>query len=195
MITYIVFIAIIAFIAYVYCNRSNRSNINGTLVVVDLETTGLNPNKNSILEVAAQRVHFENGVMTFGDSFSTIVLLDEGKRVSSKIQQITGIDTKMMREQGIPRAEAIAKLVQFVGDDDIVGYNVKFDMGFLKAQTNAFDKKETLCMLAAARKNLKGLPSYKLVNVAQHLRIDNSGAHRAMADVMMTAKVLDKLAK
>lgn len=170
-----------------------RSSVDGSVVVLDLETTGLNPNKNSILEIAARRVHFDKGVMSMGESFSTIVLLDEGKRVSSQIKGITGIDTKMMREQGIPRKEAIAKLIEFVGDDDIVGYNIAFDMKFLKAQTNTFDKKSTLCILQAARLNLKGLDSYKLVDVARHLKINNTGAHRALVDVDMTAKVMERI--
>ena len=104
------------------CNLSD-------FVAIDLETTGLVPKEESIIEVSA--VRYKNGKE---ESFFTH-LLSPNKRIPSFIEDLTGIDNDMVR--GKPSfLDVLDELIEYIGKSPIVGHNVQFDIDFIKYHSN-----------------------------------------------------------
>ena len=96
-------------------------------VVVDLETTGLQPAKDRILEIGAVKV--ENGEVK--DTFCTFI--NPRMAIPPFIQALTGITQDMV--ENAPTAEqAFYEFLDFCGDRDLMGHNLMFDYSFLKHQ-------------------------------------------------------------
>jgi ATP-dependent DNA helicase DinG len=97
------------------------------IVVLDLETTGLDPARDAIIEIGA--IKFK-GDRTEGE-FST--LINPGRKLTPFITQLTGITDAML--VNAPRISAILPhLEEFVGDAAVLGHNIKFDLGFMHAR-------------------------------------------------------------
>ena len=94
-------------------------------VAVDLETTGLSPKENKIIEIGAIKV-IDGEV---AGSFETFV--NPRVAISSRITELTGITDEMV--QGAPyEKEAVESFIEFCGDNLLLGHNVRFDYSFLK---------------------------------------------------------------
>ena len=97
-----------------------------TCVSIDLETTGLRPESDSILEVGAVRFKGDDVL----DTFQTFV--NPGRDIPEFVQRYTGITP-----QDIRRAPSFPQirddLAQFIGSDPVVGHSVNFDVGFLES--------------------------------------------------------------
>ena len=105
-----------------------------TYVSIDLETTGLNPKRDRIIEIGAIRV--EQGQIV--EEFSTFV--DPGRKLEERITELTGI-----RDEDIADApqldEVFPKLLEFMGELPLLGHSILFDYSFLKKA--AVDRKIT----------------------------------------------------
>ncbi|MCL4554200.1 MAG: exonuclease domain-containing protein, partial [Actinobacteria bacterium] len=95
------------------------------VVIVDIETTGIDPERDRIIEVAALLCRGPETV----DRFHTMV--DPGRRIPEAIVQLTGIATSMVRGEPSP-AEAASALVDFVGGREVIAHNAAFDREFLQ---------------------------------------------------------------
>ena len=96
--------------------------------VIDFETTGLNPEEDEIIEVAA--VRFREGESP--ESFSRFA--DPGRAIPRDISRLTGISNKDVAGQPTPK-EALKEMEEFIGDEEIVvAHNVEFEAAFLKAK-------------------------------------------------------------
>src|ERR1700680_2669833 len=94
-------------------------------VALDLETTGLHAEQDTILEVAA--IKFQGATVL--DTFETLVA--PGRSIPYRVQRLTGITPQQLT--GAPTFESIAhNLQRFVGDYPIVGHSIPFDVGFLR---------------------------------------------------------------
>lgn len=98
-------------------------------VMLDIETTGLSTEWDEIIEIGALRVR-NNEIV---DSFQTFVRCDE--ELDEFIIQLTGITNEMLVGAPAPE-EAIKAFKNFLGNDTIIGYNVKFDISFINAYLN-----------------------------------------------------------
>lgn len=164
--------------------------------VMDLETTGLNPSKNSITEITA--IQFKNGQEL--DKFSTLVKPTEA--IPEEVEAITGISNEMVANSPA-LVMALSDLCSFVGPSPIiVGHNISFDIRFLQEKlmttglgsfSDRFKMDTALCTKVLAQKLVPGLPSYEGVVVANHCGIHNANPHRAEYDVRMSAGILFKL--
>ena len=96
-----------------------------TYVSIDLETTGLNPKRDRIIEIGAIRV--EQGQIA--EEFSTFV--DPGRKLEERITELTGI-----RDEDLADApqldEVFPKLLKFMGELPLLGHSILFDYSFLK---------------------------------------------------------------
>jgi ATP-dependent DNA helicase DinG len=151
-------------------------------VALDLETTGLHAEQDSILEVAA--VKFQGASVL--DTLETLVA--PGRSIPYRVQRLTGITSQQL--VGAPHFESIARsLALFVGDFPIVGHSIPFDVSFLRrrglVRTNPLiDTFELATVL------LPSLPSYNLGQVAEALGVTvASGRHRAMVDTILAMRV------
>lgn len=162
-----------------------------TYIAIDLETTGLNPRLDRILEIGAVRV--ENGEQTA--SFSTFV--DVGIPVPEFITGLTGITDEMARS-GLPVERALIEFLDFCGECAILGHNILFDYGFLKQnmgnQGILFERKG-IDTFQIARKYLPDLPSKSLENLCAHYGICQEKKHRACEDAWSASRLYQNLAK
>ena len=93
--------------------------------VIDLEMTGLSVKEDRITEIGAVRVQNGQIADTYG------MLVNPHRPIPQRITEITGI-TDAMVENAMEPDEAIGGLIDFIGEDVIVGQNVIFDYSFLK---------------------------------------------------------------
>lgn len=156
-------------------------------VVVDLETTGLSPAVNEIIEIGALKITLD---MDRHTAFQTFV--KPTKSVPSKITKMTGITQQMVDEQGMELQCALRQLIEFVGDLPLVTYNAEFDMGFLWAaakRCNVALPNRYSCALKRARRAFPDLPSHRLSYVAERLNLPSGDQHRAVGDCERAAHV------
>lgn len=127
-------------------------------IAVDVETTGLNPARDRLLEIGAARIL--NGKVE--ETYQTFI--DAGVEVPERITELTGI-TDEMRLSGKRPEQAIPEFLEFCGELPILGHNVSFDFGFLKqaaVNQGLIFEREALDTLKIARKLLPDLPSRRL---------------------------------
>ena len=163
-------------------------------VCIDLETTGLRPSIDWIIEVAAYRMRSGKAE----DRFVSFVRPGEIGKVSSFITQLTGITREMVADAPLPE-EVLPELFDFVGDDMVVGHNTCFDMNFLydgavRAGLDPIGNDFTDTM-RISRRTYKELPNHRLGTLAQHLDVVPTAAHRAAADVETTIRCYEQMVK
>ncbi len=153
-------------------------------VVLDLETTGLDPTKHEIIEIGAVKVNRDsNKHVTFQ------ALIKPSKKIPKKITHITGITREMVEKDGEDLESVIKEFIEFIGDLRLVAYNAEFDIGFLKTTAEYFGltiKNPSSCALKMARRAWPGLKSYKLADLANTGDLSTKGTHRALKDCELT---------
>ncbi len=156
-----------------------------SIVAIDIETTGLDPQKDTIIEIAAMRFNGNR----IEDEFET--LINPNRHIPENITQLTGIDDAMVRNA--PRVgEVLGELENFCGDLPILGQNVRFDLGFLRRQ-RALIYNEAVDTYELASVLLPSASRYNLGALGQLLGIPLSATHRAMDDVRVTHAVYLRL--
>ena len=155
-------------------------------VAIDVETTGLSPVYNELIEVSA--IKYENAKKM--DTFST--LIKPKKEISASITNITGITNEMVKDA--PRLEEVMpKLISFIGEYPIVAHNANFDYSFLQNNSNrSFSKNKVIDTVTISRKMLPNLPNHKLNTVSRYIGIQEDGFHRAEFDCECCAKIYIK---
>lgn len=166
-------------------------NLHDSFVVFDLETTGIGPKSNEIIEIGAIRV--ENGVMK--ETFSEFV--NPGRPIPYPIQKLTGINDAMVAD-----AEKIdvllPKFLEFCGDSVLVAHNAAFDVGFIsrKAKDLGLEILPTVVdTVAVARALLPDMKSHKLNLVAKRFGVSLENHHRAVDDATATAEIFVHMIK
>lgn len=157
--------------------------------VFDLEMTGLATKVDRIIEIGAIKVRQGQVV----DTYSTLV--NPRMVVPQKVIDLTGITNEMVAD-GADMDESVARLIEFIGDDVVVGHNVIFDYSFVKQW--AVNKKRPLELMACdtlklARELLPPDQPKKLEALCQYFQIDRENAHRAVDDAMETYQIFERL--
>ncbi len=155
------------------------------LVAIDLETSGLNPQQDAIIEIGAVRLR--EGSLT--ETFSTLV--NPEIAIDESVTQITGIRQEDLRHAPT-LSQVLPELNTFVGDAVLLAHNAPFDMAFLhKAQL--FKSNRVFDTLELASLLLPSIMRYGLGNLAAMFNISLENAHRALDDAQATAMLYDKL--
>lgn len=157
--------------------------------VLDLEMTGLAPKKDKVIEIGAVRVR--GGQRT--DTFATLVR--PGMSIPQNVVELTGI-TDAMADTGMQEDAAMERLLEFIGNDVLVGHNLNFDYSFIKqwAVNHRRSLQLSACdTLRIARALLPGEQSKKLESLCVYFQIEREHAHRALDDAIETYKVFEKL--
>lgn len=158
-------------------------------VAIDVETTGVDPDSDRIIEVGA--VKFQ-GEETRGEFQS---LVNPGVEVSEFIEELTGIDRQDL--DGAPSFPDIADdLLAFIGSSPVVGHTVGFDLGFLRNHGLAITSPVS-DVYDLARVFLPGARSYRLGAIAAELGVHfvETEAHRALYDAEVTRRVFVELVR
>ena len=149
-----------------------------SIVALDLETTGVDPQSDSIIEIGA--VRFNN--QRIESEWSS--LINPGKHIPGFITQLTGINNAMV-SKAPPISDVLSDLEHFVGDAPILGHNVKFDLTFLRKH-DIFEYNNGLDTYDMAAVLLPQARRYNLGALAQALNIPAPTTHRALADAHIT---------
>ncbi len=157
-------------------------------IVLDIETTGLDPKTDRIIEIGAARVRGGNVCDTFQTLVNPARMLDE------RIVELTGITDDLLK--GAPYIEeALGPFLDFAGGDILLGHSVQFDFSFVKRaavnQRRTFEKK-AIDTLKLARLCLPKLQSRALGELCRYYKIEHS-AHRALGDALATHELYKKL--
>ncbi|MBU0706321.1 DEAD/DEAH box helicase family protein, partial [Patescibacteria group bacterium] len=158
-------------------------------VVLDLETSGIDPKRDDIIEVAM--VRYENGkeVARYDD------LIKIGYKLPEIITIITGITDKDLEKNGKERADVFAEVERVIKGAYIVAHNSAFDVGFLRAKGIHLDILGTIDTIPLAQILMPELPSYSLESLTDDLNISHENKHRAMGDVEATLDLFKLLWK
>ena len=164
-------------------------------ISIDLETTGLLPKEDRIIEIAA--VKYRNGVET--EVFHSYI--DPERVLPERITELTGITPQMLNGQ--PKFSEISQdLREFLGEDILMAHHISFDYAFLKravinyapadwVKEHGFERKG-IDTLKIARAFLPTLDSRSLGALCKHYGIALD-AHKALEDARATAFLYIKL--
>ena len=166
--------------------RPDNGPLLREFVAIDVETTGLRPANQRIIEIGA--VRFRDGLEV--ERFATLV--NPGKRLPKAIVALTGIRDADVADQ--PEFSAVAdELVAFVGASVIAGHNVGFDLGFLDAELKRSGRQafanERIDTVGLAMKLLPGVRKPSLDRVARSLGLKSRDLHRADVDADLCGRV------
>jgi DNA polymerase-3 subunit epsilon len=172
--------------------KSSSSLKQERFICIDVETTGLNIEEDRIIEVAAVRFSIEEGVL---ESFET--LIDPVRAIPEEATAIHKISSSMLK--GKPTAEVIMpKLLDFVGNDVIIGHQITFDIGMIVSAAKRMnlatdlEKRAFIDTLRLAR-SYGDSPNNSLSQLAKHFNVAFEESHRAMSDVLMNIEVFKYL--
>ncbi len=159
------------------------------LVVVDIETTGLNPQRAELLEIGAVKVEKGKVTAVFNE------LVRPSQPIPYKITQLTGITEEMVKDAPFP-AEVLGRFKEFAAGAILAAHNARFDLGFLREKFKVYLDEEfappavdTLALSRVLRPEWK---SHRLDAVAKGLGIIQEQHHRAGDDALTAWKILEK---
>ena len=153
-----------------------------TCVALDLETTGLDAQRDSIIEVGVVKFRGAEVIDTFES------LVNPYQPLPPFINRLTGI-TQRELDAAPPFNAIAAEISEFIGDAPVIGHNVSFDTGFLARQgvTLSGQSYDTWDLAATI---LPSCTEYSLSRLARFLGVDHRRPHRALADAEATHAVL-----
>lgn len=164
-------------------------------VVFDLETTGLSPERDAIVEIGALKVR--GGQVQSHEVFQTLVRPQDahGRTVAIPwyTQRVHGISDQMVRDApGL--TDVLPQFLEFVGAAAVVAHNVAFDSGFIRAGALrhglVWNPAKELCTVQLSRRAFPQERGHKLDALATRLGLEfeAGGRHRSMGDVRVTAE-------
>jgi DNA polymerase III epsilon subunit family exonuclease len=160
------------------------------VIFFDLETTGGNPQNSDVIEIAAIKYSSGKEIARFS------TLINPQRKIPKISVNITGITNEEVAAAPTME-EKIDEIIDFFGDSTVISHGVIGDFIFLKHYAKSLRNIELknfyLCTHLVVANLLPQLPSKTLGGVAQYFGIDPDGAHRALADAVLTDKVFWKL--
>ena len=160
-------------------------------VVFDLETTGISPKTDEVVEISAVKV--EHGKVT--DEFSTLV--NPKRRIPYGASRVNGITDDMVAEAPFFE-QVLEEFLEFIEGFVLVGQNIaRFDMNFLYRDVEKYFERslpnDYIDTLQMARRELPNLEHHRLTDLAEYYGISAEGAHRALNDCRMNQQVFEKM--
>ncbi len=161
-------------------------------VLVDIETTGLSPTKDEIIEIGAIKVQNNKIIETYNE------LININRKLPSFITKLTGITDDMIKNGRMPTL-VLKEFVDFTQNNIIIGHNVNFDLGFLinkcRKYLNYNLDNDYIDTMFLARRLVPDSINYKLGTLAKYFNVSYEGAHRGLKDVQITFEVYNNLRK
>lgn len=174
-------------------------------IIFDLETSGLNPYHDDIIEIGAK-------VLQEDSSFQMLVQPKSGRPVSKKITEITGINNKILRDDGRPWRNAYVEFYNWLFENTkdkenitIVSHNGDtFDFVFFKRMlkdlseiedklTINLEKIHFIDTLPLSKRLYPNRTYYNQPSLARTFSIIVDNAHRAMGDVIVLEQLYPRL--
>lgn len=158
-------------------------------VIFELETTGISPNYDEVIEISALKV--KGGEVV--DEFNTLV--NPGRKIPFGATKVNGITNAMVAEAPA-FSHVLAEFLDFAEGLVLVGHNIaRFDMKFIWRDAEQYfgeiPQNNYVDTLQVARKHLPKMDHHRLVDLAEYYGISSEGAHRALNDCYMNQKVYE----
>lgn len=160
--------------------------------VVDLETTGIDPARDRIVQMAAVVV---NGLGEIVESFDTVVRPEFPEQYEHGAEHVHGISREMVEQHGMPLRAALSRIWSISEGRVFTAHNARFDIGFLEAESDRVgmsrrvtDYVDTLAL--ARRLDSARARKHSLEALCAHYGIERERAHEARSDATATAQVL-----
>ena len=165
------------------------------VVIFDLETTGLSPYSEEIIQIAAVRMR--GGQILHDEAYDTFV--NPGRRISSFITNYTGISNAHVQNAPTPK-DALAAFAAYVGDAMLIAHNgQRFDMPFIRESSlrHGLPVREIgfVDSMKFSRQLWGGRGGHGLDAVMTRLRLTAAGArrHDARGDVAILAEAVRRM--
>lgn len=176
-------------------------------IILDFETSGLNPYHADIIEIGAK-------VLGSDKSYQCLVKPESNKEIEEKITKITGITNRTLRAEGKPFIQAYSDfhnwLVENIEEGDKIGIvshngdsfdfiffrrlmNKLFDENLIKERFESKYEIVYLDTLFISRRLYPQMYSYKQETLCKYFRIEIEGAHRALNDVICLEKLYNRI--
>ena len=169
----------------------NTINTDREWAFLDIETTGLSPERDEIIEIAVLVANEAEVKLSWS------VLIKTEVTVPAMITELTGITSEMLCNGNMDIICALKHLAEIIKERTVVCYNKKFDISFLET---AYRKNGLSCpigkvidVLSLARKRVRDVQNYKLGSLAEYFDIVYEKQHRALADCEVLHEVFLKL--
>ncbi|XP_065668050.1 DNA polymerase III subunit epsilon [Hydra vulgaris] len=199
--------------ASVSSDLTSQEHFQENIIILDVETTGLNASSNRIVQLAMLKIQ-NNGLMaTFDNYFNPCV----PRQAQISAFRVHGICPDMLMTKA-PFRDYLKEIIDFIGETKyLCGHNVAFDWKFLLEEFSRADSSFGKCLieknitlidtLKLSRKAFPQFKSYKLQSLSSclglcitqndllDLKIDKPilRTHDAMVDVLLTRKLLYKV--
>jgi DNA polymerase III epsilon subunit family exonuclease len=164
----------------------------GPFTVFDVETTGMSPVYDRIVELAAVRVDCDGTITRYQS------LVNPGRSIPARASNVHRITDNMVA--AAPRFKDVGfQFMDLAKDSILVAHNARFDLGFLQESLARSGMQlwrgKTMDSLRLIKQAYSGLPSYSLQNLRQTFQLNDTlegmQAHRAAADVEWTVQLLE----
>jgi DNA helicase-2/ATP-dependent DNA helicase PcrA len=159
----------------------------GNVTVLDVETTGLSRARDEVIEVAAVKIKNGKTVERFHSFIRNSVPVQDSVYVH-------GWTDEHLRDKGRPPEEVFRELARFIGDAPLIGHNIRFDLGMLRAHAGrigvAIPESDIYDTWTLSRRLFPDLYDYRLGTVCREAGLSLKPSHKAAADVDATAALL-----
>lgn len=156
------------------------------LIVFDTETTGFNPETETLIEIGAVKI--KNGEVI--EEFSTFV--NPGKSISANMSRLTGITDDMVQDAPSPKA-AISAFLSFCQKTPVAAHNAPFHINFIKAEAAKHGiayNPSVIDSLTLSRWVLPNIKRHKLIDLTDYFKIERPKDRRAVNDARACAEIL-----
>lgn len=157
--------------------------------VIDIETTGLSPDFDSIIEVSG--ILFENGqeVSHYTSLIKPDSVYDDGSYIDDFIEDLTGITNEMLSSAPDPQI-VLREFKDFISDNILVGHNINFDINFLydnfQQYLSSTFSNDFIDTMRLSRILHPEESHHRLIDLSERYDIDYSNAHRSLTDCQIT---------
>jgi len=163
----------------------------GPFTVFDVETTGMSPTRDRIVEIAAVRIGIDGSISRFSS------LVNPGCRIPAGVVAVHHITEEMVC--GAPGFPTVGReFLEFADESTLVAHNARFDLGFLQESLARCGmplwRGKTIDSVRLLKRTHPGLPSYSLQSLRKLFQLEDgagAAAHRAGSDVDWTVQLLE----
>lgn len=147
-------------------------------IVFDIETSGLNPKKDKIIEIGAVKYIDNKKVAEFN------YLINPRIKLQKIITQVTGLTDKDLINKPTIN-EILPKFIDFIGDYPVIGHNVSFDIDFINNNLKSLHysklENDVIDTLFLSRITIYDIKNHRLKTLKEYLNL-NYDSHRSMCD-------------
>lgn len=166
-------------------NKNYIKDIISNYCVLDTETTGLSSYYDEIIEIGILKI-VDNKIV---DKYSQ--LIKPTYEIDSFVTYLTGITNEMVK--GMPSIMDVKnEVLNFIGDDIIIGHNTSFDIRFLNEGFEIELDNKYMDTMQFARKLYPELKHHRLSDLTSFLNLHNN-EHRALSDCISTKELYDSI--